>query len=64
MIRRIQRPALLAFAGVALSLGIVLGALRPMFVLDSGAYLAIFTVVGFVVLLAGQFSAPKRRATR
>jgi hypothetical protein len=49
---------------VALSLGIVLGALRPMFVLDSGAYLAIFTVVGFVVLLAGQFSAPKRRATR
>jgi hypothetical protein len=60
-LRRVERPALLVFAGVALSLGVVLGSIGPMFVLDSGAYLAIFTVVGFVVLLAGQLSAPKRR---
>lgn len=64
LLRLVQRPALLAFAGVCLSLGVILGSIRPMVVLDSSAYLAIFAAVGFVVLLAGQMSAPKRKATR
>lgn len=61
LLRRAQRPALLVFAAVAFSLGFIVGSIGPMYGLDSSQYLAIFTVVGLVVLLAGQMSAPKRR---
>lgn len=62
ILRRAQRPALLAFAGVAITLGVVLGAIGPLYVIDSSIYLAIFGVVGLIVLLASQFIALRRRS--